>query len=144
MEFEISLSDYSGENSSYQNSENERFEFDDYENEGFLNDENRCSYCHQSITLMPFIVNGYQFCDVICAHLNNLKLNISSFNYDKKQYDTYYKNGLLSASASSAYRILRNIDLPLLPLSIDENDEEPELIKSKYSSTLIAYVNQSM
>lgn len=149
MEFEITLSDIesSTESESAQCSSGEyaqeRFDFDEYENEGFLNDENRCLYCHQAISMMPFTINERTFCDVICAHLFNLKNHIVRMNYDKRQYDTYYKNGLLSNSALNAYRLLRNIDLPLLPITVD-TEEEPEISKNKYSTAIIAYVNQSM
>lgn len=121
-----------------------RFEFDDYADEGFLNDEKRCAYCHQPIILMPFIMNDASYCDVICARLSCLD-SAKIFKYDKHQYDVYYKNELLSSSAANAYRVLRNIDIALMPITVDSRpDEGPDIIKTKYSSAIISYVNQVM
>lgn len=114
---------------------------DFFETNTFLNDEKRCCFCSRTISLMPFVANGNSFCDVICARLYyDSKTPIF---YDKHQYDTYYKNGLLSTLASSTYKLLRSINLAMLP-TVEETNERKDIVKNRYAALIMSYVSQVM
>lgn len=114
---------------------------------------NICKFCEKNIFQQPFVVNDLMFCDIICAKLYFDKNNITKFVFDKKKYDNYFKNNLISETAAEYYKILRKINFFSLPFDMSltiaqqteqENEEKtfPIEIKNKYISILLDYMNQ--
>lgn len=100
----------------------------------------RCPFCGLNISLMPIDVNGLKFCDVICAKLFGDEHGWKTYNFDKVNYDKYYKNKLLSSSAVQAYQLLRKIDFVAMPKH--ESTDDKETCKHEYARLLYSYANQ--
>ena len=99
-----------------------------------------CAYCGEVINLMPFIVGGEEFCDAFCAKLYADQHNKSIDSYNWKEYNTYYKNNLLSTQASIIYDALRKVDIKLLPKS-NCIDKDPKINKVNYTNIILNYIN---
>ena len=120
---------------------NEENAYDDFFGLNDIRNEiSKCNYCGKNIALMPFTCNELCFCDVICCKLYGDDNGWKHYNYDKHTYDLYYKNQLLSSSAMVSYKILRKVDLPLLPRYNDAYVESKEIMKNKYLDSLISYI----
>ena len=119
-------------------------EFDDFFDINSISNEiNVCAYCGKTISLMQFKANDKDFCDVICAKLYGDEHGWKSYKYDKRVYDLYYKNRLLSSTAMAAYQVLRSINIAMLPTMVDVNERESkETRKNKYLNTIISYISQ--
>lgn len=119
-----------------------------FENSDFLGNklelENKtiCKYCGRNIYLMPFILNDLEFCDVVCGKLYGDENDWKTYKYDKKTYDLYYKNSLLSNNAIIAYKLLRKIDIFLFPVYTDKSSINHEYRKNEYLASIVNFSNQ--
>ncbi len=101
----------------------------------------RCDYCNQFISLMPFTTSHCKFCDVICAKLYCNEHGIKHIQFNKQQYDEFFRNGLLTPLAMTTYTYLQKLSFELLPRT-RWPESNKETYKQKYLTALSNYINQ--
>ena len=103
----------------------------------------KCSYCDKFISLMPLTIGDNKFCDMICAKLYCNDHGIKSIYYNKKQYDEFYRNGLLTPLAMTTYTYLQKVPFELFPRTLNPENNHAEY-KQKYLLALSNYISQMM